>query len=384
MRFTKKWLAWTGILGFASISATINAQTEMANVFRPLLTSEYSATVRGDTASLTTMLADDLVWIVGNNGAEITKSQLLAASARMGKPAPRFLVDSVRATRFGDVATVEYLRSDHWPMGSGEFVTSWRALDMFARRNGRWVLERHTQVWLVSPAKSIELDSATMNDFVGHYRITEGYVDNVHFEGKGLVATASGQSAGARLIPVSTDAFSPDGLGAMIVFERDATGRVTGYVQAYPDGRVVRAPKLNVASDSASDASDVQHEIEPFLTEMLIAANAHDTDRFLAAYLRGPALVFAFNGTVTNGWDNVRALQLKWWNNGKSDVAYSYVGQPAFTVIGPSVAAVTTRMSSRRKLPSGEASTGEFAVTMVWQKRAERWCIVQVHESTVR
>lgn len=246
------------------------------------------------------------------------------------------------------------------------------------------MLERHTQVWLVSPAKSIDLDTATMNDFVGRYRIADGYVDNVHWEGKGLVATASGQSTGAQLVRVSTDAFSPDGLGAMIVFERDAAGRVIGYVQGYPDGRVVRASRLGATPDSVSVAGEVQREIEPLLTEMMSAANAHDTDRFLAPYLRGPALVFAFNGTVTSGWDNVRALQLKWWNNGKSDVAYTYVGQPAFTVMGPRVAAVTTRMSSRRMLPSGEASTGEFAVTMVWQKRDEGWRIVQVHESTVK
>jgi uncharacterized protein (TIGR02246 family) len=384
MHFVNRRLACAGIFALASMPAPANAQTELANVFRPLLTAEYSATVRGDTASLKGMLADDLVWIVGNSGAELTKSQLIAASARIGKSAPRFLVDSVRATRFGDVATVAYRRSDHWPMGSGEFVTSWKALDVFARRSGRWMLERHTQVWLVSPAKPIDLDSATMNDFVGRYQIADGYIDNVHVEGKGLVATASGQSIGAQLIPVSTDAFSPDGLGAMIVFERDATGRVVGYVQAYPDGRVVRAGRIGGASDSAAVASDVQRQIEPLLTEMMSAANAHDTDRFLATYLRGATLVFAFNGTVTTGWDNVRALQLKWWNNGKSDVVYSYVGQPAFTVIGPSVAAVTTRMSSRRILPSGEASTGEFAVTMVWQKRAEGWRIVQVHESTVR
>jgi hypothetical protein len=30
----------------------------------------------------------------------------------------------------------------------------------------------------------------------------------------------------------------------MIVFERDARGEVVDYVQAYPDGRVIRASRL--------------------------------------------------------------------------------------------------------------------------------------------
>jgi hypothetical protein len=220
-----------------------NAQTKLADEFRPWLVAEYTATVRGDTATLRTQLADDLVWVVGANGTEITKAQLLAAAAQIRPPAPRFDVDSIRATRFGDVATVEYRRNDHWPMGPGEMVTSSRALDVFARSGGKWVLERHTQVWLVNPVTAIALDSASMNPFVGRYQIAPGYIDNVHWEGGYLVATATGQTTGPKLIPVSTSAFSPEG-GALIVFERDASGRVLGYAQGYPDGRVVRAAKL--------------------------------------------------------------------------------------------------------------------------------------------
>jgi len=120
------------------------------------------------------------------------------------------------------------------------------------------------------------------------------------------------------------------------------------------------------------------------LDELMLAANAHDTDRFLAAYLHQPALVFVFNGVVTKGWDALEALQLKWWNNGKSDVVYTQRGSSEFTVLGPDAVVVTNPLGSRRTLPNGQASTGEFTVTMVWQKRPEGWRIVQAHESTVQ
>lgn len=136
-------------------------------------------------------------------------------------------------------------------------------------------------------------------------------------------------------------------------------------------------------TDSFHNSELVQRQIQPLLDEMMLAANAHDTNRFLATYLHQPALVFVFNGVVTKGWDSVQALQLKWWNNGKSDVTYSQRAPSEFTVLSPVVAVVTNPMASRRTLPSGEVSTGEFTVTMVWQKRAEGWRIVQVHESTV-
>ena len=135
-------------------------------------------------------------------------------------------------------------------------------------------------------------------------------------------------------------------------------------------------------ADSATTLS-VRRQIEPILQEQMLAANAHDTDRFMAAYLHGASLVFVFNGVVYNGWNDLEAQQLKWWNNGKSDVAYVQRGSAEFTVLSPDVAIVMSPLESRRTLPSGEVSLGQFAVTMVWQKRPEGWRIVQAHESTV-
>jgi hypothetical protein len=110
-----------------------------------------------------------------------------------------------------------------------EVTHSTRALEVFVWRRVQWRLEPHTQAWLVSPVTPVVLDSPALQGFVGRYQIAPGYVDDVHWEGSQLVATASGQATGATLVPVSTNAFSPDGVGALMVFERDATGRVLGY-----------------------------------------------------------------------------------------------------------------------------------------------------------
>lgn len=141
------------------------------------------------------------------------------------------------------------------------------------------------------------------------------------------------------------------------------------------------APLCQAQSSPATTAT-VKREIMPLLADQLTAANAHDTDRFLSTYVHSSALVFAFNGTIINGYDAVRAQQLVWWNNGKSEVAYSYVGEPEFTVLGRTAAVMTERIQSQRTLPSGAKSTGEAANTIVWQKLSDGWKVVQVHEST--
>lgn len=59
------------------------------------------------------------------------------------------------------------------------------------------------------------------------------------------MATPTDQKQGGHLVPVSETAFVPDGVGELLIFERDATGRVIGYIQGYPDGRVLRARRID-------------------------------------------------------------------------------------------------------------------------------------------
>jgi ketosteroid isomerase-like protein len=138
-----------------------------------------------------------------------------------------------------------------------------------------------------------------------------------------------------------------------------------------------------VAAAQSRPASP-EAQIQPLLDSMLVAANAHDTDRFLADYLHDSTLVMVFNGVVTTGFDQVRALQLKWWNNGSSDVVYTREAPPGYQVLSPGVVVVTDQLASRRTAPDGTIQGGRFTATMVWQRRPQGWRAVAVHESTVR
>jgi uncharacterized protein DUF4440 len=214
--------------------------------FRQLLVARYIAMADGDTAAIRPQLAHDLIWVVGATGDAVGEDQLLSLVARVQNPRPRFDVDSVRARQVGDVAIVDYRRMDHRQVGTYHDTAAWRVVEIFVNERHHWRLSRHEQAWVMRPPPApIALDSAAPAAFTGHYQIRPGYVDDVHREAGGLVATATGQSTGARLVPVSDAAFLPDGVGPLMVFERDASGRVLGYVQSLPDGRLVRARKID-------------------------------------------------------------------------------------------------------------------------------------------
>jgi hypothetical protein len=50
----------------------------------------------------------------------------------------------------------------------------------------------------------------------------------------------------------------------------------------------------------------------------------------MSFFARNPHLVFAFNGTVTLGLDNLAIMQRKVWTDGKSDAGYTQQGEPQF------------------------------------------------------
>lgn len=238
-------------------SATRSAGSSRAdtNALRAAPSAIFAAIARGDTAVLRRRLGADLRWVVATRGAVIDRSRLLAAAAGPPPGAPRvvtleYAVDSVTTWQHGDVATAEYRVTDRRTFRGHQNVFVSRASDLFVfRRPHGWELVRHTQAWIVGPPALLDAaDSATLVPFVGRYDRGAGYIDDVHFREGHLVAQSTLEALlgapGAHLRPVSGNTFSPEGVAPMIVFERDAQGRVTGYVQQEPDGTIVRARRL--------------------------------------------------------------------------------------------------------------------------------------------
>lgn len=138
-----------------------------------------------------------------------------------------------------------------------------------------------------------------------------------------------------------------------------------------------------VGGAHAADAdASAQQQIQQVWQGMMSAANAHNTDRFMSAYLRGPGLVFVFNGQLIHGWDDLHAQQLKWWRNGKSDVVYTETGKTEFVPLAVNLVVTTSQLAARRLLTDGKAGEINLVVTSVWKKLPQGWRIVYGHEST--
>lgn len=138
---------------------------------------------------------------------------------------------------------------------------------------------------------------------------------------------------------------------------------------------------LAAAAPSAPSTTTVQAELLPLLDEMLAAANAHHTDRFMRMYARQPDTVLVFDDITLRGWQAIRDAQLDWWDHGKSDAVYRAPSPPQITPISADVVATLQTLEVTSTTPAGAKADARLFATSIWKRLPEGWRIVLAHES---
>ena len=134
----------------------------------------------------------------------------------------------------------------------------------------------------------------------------------------------------------------------------------------------------------SSELGHFQQQVGTLLSEMEASANAHDTDRHLAAYSNDSALTFIINGEIIRGWEALREKQRRWWSDGKATGLYKYLGKPTFELLGKDLGLTTHLIAARASLPDGQVRERQLAFTALWSRRPEGWRIIYAHESSTK
>jgi ketosteroid isomerase-like protein len=142
-------------------------------------------------------------------------------------------------------------------------------------------------------------------------------------------------------------------------------------------------PLPALAAASSNDLATAKAEILPLIEAMQAAANAHDAEKHLSYYVRDPDLLFVINDRAIVGYDALLKQQREWWQDGKTDVTYTVVGEPEFRMPAPGLMMTTYFLTSRRTMSDGATRNTRFGISTLWQRRPEGWRIIYAHESTV-
>ena len=124
--------------------------------------------------------------------------------------------------------------------------------------------------------------------------------------------------------------------------------------------------------------------VTPLLAELEASANAHDTDRHMAAYANNPSLTFVFNGELICGWDALREQQRRWWNDGKATGSYRYHAGGIVESLADDLGMTTFLIAARKSAPEGEVIERTLAYSALWRRRIDGWRIIFAHESSTK
>jgi ketosteroid isomerase-like protein len=142
-------------------------------------------------------------------------------------------------------------------------------------------------------------------------------------------------------------------------------------------------PLPALAATGSDDLSTAKAEILPHFEAMQAAAKAHDAEKHVSYYARDPDLLFVFNDRAIVGYDGLLKQQREWWQDGKSDVIYTMVGEPEYRMPAKGLVMQTYFLTAPRTMATGTTRITRFSISALWQRRPEGWRIIYAHESTV-
>lgn len=195
-----------------------------------------------DRVALERIYAPEFRWVHGAGYAE-DRTQVIDSIFQAGSnedlPPPDFGPPN-ELLLAGDVAV---LRRPTFVAFGGERLYS---THIFVRRDGRWQMLQMQGTLLLPERQWITLPAAALDALAGRYRYlggrAGGTVTTLSRDGDALVRRMPGFPH-RRLRPVAADRFYDD-IGTEHVFQRDAAGRVTGFIQRFVGGREGRAERV--------------------------------------------------------------------------------------------------------------------------------------------
>lgn len=211
-------------------------------LFRDLILSRLRAHSAGDAVGYRRLLADDFVH-VDDTGRRRTSADM-AAFHGSGNGSRWELGTSHTRLITPTLAIVECTSTEFVKFGSRELRMPLQETDVFVLRGKHWLFLEHAETHMVDQLAAAPVDHSLLSDYVGRYRWWPGYEETITRRGDRLYDQATGDASPLPLTQATDESFFLEGEPSIAIFTRDASGKVTGELVHFPDGKMVFARKL--------------------------------------------------------------------------------------------------------------------------------------------
>jgi ketosteroid isomerase-like protein len=226
-----------GLLITASMNFTAPSPTEDVAALIKRQSQEFSdASAARDSAVLDRYLDENVVFM-NETGGIATKKDIISNVQPAPKGFSQKLVQTdyamqlhgnVAVTSFTDNSTVDY---------NGQISRAkYRSTEVWMKEPSGWRMISSQTLTLVDDPPAVKLASNVLDQYVGTYKANDAIVFKISRSGD----TLTGSMNGAAPYPISAELtdvlFTPGQPSMRRIFERDASGKITGFV-VRRDGR---------------------------------------------------------------------------------------------------------------------------------------------------
>jgi ketosteroid isomerase-like protein len=193
--------------------------------------SDASAT--GDSAVFDRLL-DDSVIFMNETGAVATKKDILSG----GKP-PAGMTNKLVQTDYamqlhGTVAVTSFTDNS---FATGQTThAKYRSTEVWLKEKGGWRMISSQTLTLADDPPAVKLASSVLDQYVGTYRAGDSFVFKIARSGDSLTGSLNGAAPYVIAAELTDVLFTPGQPSMRRIFERDESGRITGFV-VRRDGR---------------------------------------------------------------------------------------------------------------------------------------------------
>jgi ketosteroid isomerase-like protein len=184
----------------------------------------------GDAAAFERYLDPDVVFM-NETGAIATKKELVDSATPQPKAADRSIkVTEWALRRQGDTATATFVDVLTQSFHGQTLVYRFRSTETWAKRPDGWKMIASQTMTVPRDPPAVTLAAADLDAYAGVYQVDPEYKVIITRDGEGLTASANGAAPIALKAELRDVLFVPGAPNGRRIFQRDAQGRVTGYI----------------------------------------------------------------------------------------------------------------------------------------------------------
>jgi hypothetical protein len=214
-----------------SAVASVPAPTPDVPAQLEAMTNELLAAIAPGKTDVWQRYAHERLLFVTEDNRTLTKAQLLEEM----KPLPKGLTGRLKAAQFkaevhGNVAVTTYI-GDEWLDYYGQVIENdFRITDTWIKTDAGWKLIASQIYAVLEDPPAITLPRDTLCQYNGTYQLTPEITTKIACSDTGLTAERTGRKPATLKAEVRDVFFEPGRPRTRRIFQRDATGAITSFV----------------------------------------------------------------------------------------------------------------------------------------------------------